>query len=190
MIITDSFLKKESQIREITNFSKSLIFKSNQLIKNESYDIFISHSFLDKSLILTLVQLFNECGYSVYVDWIDDKTLDRSNVTKETAEIVRSRVSQSKSLAYIETKNITNSKWCPWELGIADGMLNGRAAILPILSDDNKFKGQEYLGIYPYIDYEKTKENKKNEFWVNDPNKPGAYVVLREWLKGNDPIDH
>ena len=35
--------------------------------------MFIAHSFLDKKLILTLMDLFNIAGYSVYADWINDK---------------------------------------------------------------------------------------------------------------------
>lgn len=83
--------------------------------------MFISHSFLDKKLILTLIDLFNNAGYSVYVDWINDKTLDRNNVSPKTAKVIKNRISDCKGLSYIATGNIINSKWCPWELGLADG---------------------------------------------------------------------
>lgn len=191
MIITKSFLKNESERRNINNFSQSTIFNENLIIKsaNKNYDVFISHSYLDKDLILTLVRLFNEAGYSVYVDWIEDVTLDRSDVTKKTANLVRSRISQSKSLAYIVTTNISNSKWCPWELGIADGMLNEKASILPILEYSSNFKGQEYLSIYPHIDYEKNNKGKQ-DFWINDPEDSTKYVVLREWINGKRPYKH
>ncbi|WP_429948449.1 toll/interleukin-1 receptor domain-containing protein [Enterococcus sp. AZ101] len=191
MIITKSFLKTESEKRNITNFSQKKILSENLAIKsvNKNYDVFISHSFLDKDLVLTLVRLFNEAGYSVYVDWIEDIELDRSNVTKKTATLVRSRISQSKSLAYIATTNISNSKWCPWELGIADGMLNEKASILPILDNGSNFNGQEYLGIYPHIDYQKG-TNGKQEFWINDPDDSTQYVSLRAWINGKQPYKH
>lgn len=51
--------------------------------------MFISHSFLDKRLILTLIDLFNNAGYSVYVDWINDKNLDRNNVSSKTANVIK-----------------------------------------------------------------------------------------------------
>jgi hypothetical protein len=41
----------------------------------------------------------------------------------------------------------------PWELGFFDGF-KGRVAIVPLNEnqfDINEFKGQEYLGIYPYL---------------------------------------
>lgn len=191
MIITKGFLKNESQKRNITSFSQRSILNENLITKstNQNYDIFISHSFLDKELVLTLVELFNEAGYSVYVDWIEDTALDRTNVTKKTADLVRSRISQSKSLAYIATANISNSKWCPWELGFADGKLDNRAAILPILDDDHSFNGQEYLALYPHIDYTKTTGGKP-EFWVNDSNDSSIYVSLKSWIKGMQPYKH
>ena len=64
------------------------------------------------------------------------------------------------------------------------------AAILPILnSGSNEYKGLEYLGIYPYIDYNAS-TNGKYEFWVNDPKDRNKYTVLREWLETGKLKDH
>ncbi|MCV5191920.1 hypothetical protein OFC03_31740, partial [Escherichia coli] len=41
--------------------------------KNKIYDIFLSHSFLDARKILGLKNYIEGLGYSVYVDWIEDK---------------------------------------------------------------------------------------------------------------------
>lgn len=49
-------------------------------------------------------------NYYVYVDWIEDKHLDRKNVNRETAEVLKSRRSHSKCLFYVTTENSTNSK--------------------------------------------------------------------------------
>ena len=159
-------------------------------VKN-AYDIFLSHSYLDKSLVYAIVKLFNDAGYSVYVDWIVDTQLDRTNVTADTAKFLRDRMTTCHGLAYIATTNISNSKWCPWELGYMDGKKNSRCAILPVLNnEDSVFSGQEYLGIYPYIDYVKTANGGKYEFWVNDPVSNEKYISLKEWLKGKDPYIH
>ncbi|EHU5031560.1 TPA: TIR domain-containing protein [Streptococcus suis] len=157
--------------------------------KKEGYDLFLSHSYLDKKLIVTLVSLFNESGYSVYVDWLEDEHLDRSNVSTETAKFIKNRINQSKGLTIIATESTTFSKWCPWELGIADGMLNGRACILPILKDDGDFSGQEYLGMYPYLDYETSITGEK-EFWLNSSIDKNEYVSLNSWLNGKSPSYH
>ncbi len=77
---------------------------------------------MDKVQVLALVKLFNKHHFSVYVDWIEDKQLDRKDVNVKTANLLRERMKQSKCLSYLTTKNITNSKWCPWELGYFDGL--------------------------------------------------------------------
>lgn len=93
MILTNEFLRKESIKRDINNASETRILNENYAVfsKKESYDLFISHCFLDKKLILTLIDLFNNAGYSVYVDWINDKTLDRNNVSPKTAKVIKNR---------------------------------------------------------------------------------------------------
>ena len=198
MILTKTFLRNQAMSRKIFEYSSTTIFKENQQISEirhsstgKKFDLFISHSSLDKQLVLTLVDLFNDAGYSVYVDWLYDKQLDRSLVTQETAQTIRCRVIQSSGLSYISTQNATSSKWCPWELGIADGTSKGRVCICPVLDYESKtFVGQEYLGLYPYLVYEKTDNTGKYNFWVHDCNNTNNYVVLSAWLKGMEPISH
>lgn len=88
MILNKSFLNKEANRRNIFLESRNRILNFNNSIfeYKKGYDLFISHSYLDKKLILTLVELFNEANYSVYVDWINDQNMDRSNVTVATAK--------------------------------------------------------------------------------------------------------
>jgi hypothetical protein len=95
------------------------------------HDIFLSHAFDDKELILGVCLTLEDLGYSVYLDWRDDPTLDRKRVSPATATKLRERMSASKSLFYSTTDSAGSSKWMPWELGFKDGQ-NTRAAILPI----------------------------------------------------------
>ena len=125
--------------------------------------------------------------YKVYIDWIDDITLDRTNVTPATASTIRSRIMNSTGTSYIATSNSTSSKWCPWELGVADGA-KGKVCILPVM--DDSFKGQEYLGLYPYIEYEKVKGKDEYQFWVYDQTDNRKYVILKDWLSGIKPYLH
>lgn len=192
MIITKSFLMNQAEERGIYEFSqKSILDENKQIteIKNiptgMKYDLFLSHSSLDKKLVLTLVQLFNNAGYSVYVDWINDKQLDRRAVTSSTANTLKLRLQESNGLSYVATQNTISSKWCPWELGLADGMKNGRACILPILDNSQaNYQGLEYLGIYPHLEYAKEAVSGKDNFWVYDNYNSKKYVVLSLWLKG------
>ena len=58
----------------------------------KKYDVFLSHSSKDASLILGVKYELEEKGFSVYVDWIDDSEIDRSKVTAENAAMLRDRM--------------------------------------------------------------------------------------------------
>lgn len=193
MILTREFLQSEAKQRNIYASSQTRILNESYNLfsaKKTNYDLFLSHSYLDKDLVLTLVQLFTNAGYYVYVDWIDDVQLDRNNVTVATANFIKSRIKQCKGLSYISTSNIVSSKWCPWELGIADGLHSGKACILPVLNQGDSYNGQEYLKLYPYIEYARRSGDNVYDFWVYDPKKSGEYIVLSDWLLGKQPYRH
>lgn len=63
-------------------------------------------------------------------------------------------------------------------------MLNGRSCILPVMEETGTFKGLEYLGLYPYIEYEKISGKNTYEFWVIDQGDSSRYASLRSWLNG------
>ena len=48
-------------------------------------DIFMSHAFEDKELVLGTVLYIEDMGYSVYLDWRDDPLLDRKKVNSKTS---------------------------------------------------------------------------------------------------------
>ena len=115
------------------------------------FDIFISYNIHDKTIIRGLYNELTELGYRVYVDFIIDRDLNRSNVTLETAQTIRRRLLNSKSLVYAQSPTAAMSKWMPWELGVVDGHTK-QCAVLPILL--HGFEGyskQEYLKLYPII---------------------------------------
>ena len=58
-----------------------------------SYDIFLSHSFNDADAIYGVKRMIEALNLRVYVDWIDDPTLDRGKVTVKTAAVLRAHES-------------------------------------------------------------------------------------------------
>jgi hypothetical protein len=149
------------------------------------HDIFLSHAFDDKELILGVALTLEDLGYTVYLDWRDDPTLDRKNVTAATADKLRTRMKSSKCLFYATTENASNSKWMPWELGFKDGQ-NTRAAILPVKeTTPTSFNGQEYLGIYPYAVQQQDTEGKER-VWIH--RAATIYISFEAWLAGKEPF--
>jgi hypothetical protein len=155
----------------------------------KDFDVFLSHSRLDADAILGLKLRLEKEGCSVYVDWIIDPELDRSKVTRETAERLRGQMRSCRSLLYGFSIAATQSRWMPWEMGYFDG-LKGRVAVVPITATLGaaSFLGQEYLGLYPYLDEAKSKNEDAPRLWVNKDSN--TYVDFRSWLQGGDPTIH
>ncbi|MGK0159413.1 toll/interleukin-1 receptor domain-containing protein [Pseudomonas mosselii] len=153
---------------------KAVITESMESYKEaDSFDIFLSHSSSDAELVLGITALLEQRGKRVYVDWVNDPELDRSHVTKDTAARLRHRMAQSDSLFYVATDNATKSKWMPWELGFFDGLKHEKVRILPVLlSANQRFEGQEYLGLYPVVS--------KEELEVS-PSTANLRSALRSW---------
>jgi hypothetical protein len=132
-LFTESTMRSRAQ--QATGRYKSaaivLTEQMNRQISIDLHDIFLSHSYDDKELVLGVTLTIEDLGYSVYLDWRDDPSLDRKRVTKETAEKLRVRMKASRCLLYSTTEHASESKWMPWELGFKDGD-NTRAAILPV----------------------------------------------------------
>lgn len=148
------------------------------------HDIFLSHAFDDKELILGVALMLEDLGYSVYLDWRDDPLLDRKNVNRSTALKLRERMRNSKCLFFATTENTVNSKWMPWELGFKDGH-SSQCAILPVSDySTTAFEGREYLAIYPYVTRSEDTEG-KIRIWIRWDIE--TYVAFDAWLNGVAP---
>lgn len=185
-LFTEATIRKRAQV-ELRR--TGIIKKAEQLIVESAsaysaakhYDIFLSHSIRDADLILGMKGTLEDLGYSVYVDWVDDPQLDRSKVTPVTAAKLRQRMDSSASLFFVTTANADGSKWMPWECGYFDGRKE-KVAIVPIqiVSNDNSFSGQEYLGLYPYVVQQKNTRNEET-LWIHKSNL--SYVSYDIWVK-------
>ena len=166
-----------------------VVNESFENIKNgDEYDIFLSYSYSDKRFALIIYALLMDCGLSVYID-IKDDYLNRNNVSKKTAKRLARIMDSCRSLIYVHTPSAKESRWCPWELGYMSGKRNPRCAVIPLVKDKEHFLSQEYLNLYPYVDFEQDKNTKKYTFRVNKHNS-GKYIGLIEFANGNSQWEH
>jgi len=178
--IYDSFDTKAKMI-----LNETLNQQRSYSTPTKTYDIFLSHSSSDASLVAGLKLELEDLGYSVYVDWIEDPKLSRANVTKDTALVLQARMKQCKALLYAFSENATNSKWMPWELGYFDG-IKGTVAVLPISrASKSSFQGSEYLGIYFYIQIDTIKGSNDRALWVHETSS--KYTLFNNWITGTQP---
>lgn len=142
--------------------------------------LFLSHSHYDKDIVLSARTLFERYRAEVYIDWLDDPNLPETTNT-ETAQIIKDRINLCYKFVMLASVKALNSKWVPWELGIADskkGLSN--VAIIPLVENSEKWPENEYVGLYSTI-------QKKNigpfiDYIVVSPDK-STQTYLGDWLK-------
>lgn len=178
--------------RAATRMQKTASMMLNEAVRAQSttktYDVFLSHAFKDAELILGVKLKLEAYGHSVYVDWLEDPQLDRSAVTRRTASTLRDRMNCCRSLFYSTTESSSQSKWMPWECGYVDGK-RGRSAILPLTETGaGVYRGQEYLGIYPYVTEAPRKGQTTKILWIH--RSPDVYCSFTKWLTGKAPYKH
>jgi hypothetical protein len=173
------------------SLKKSILSESSiNFSAGKKFDIFLSHSYSDKDLMLGLKIEFEAFGYSVYIDWIEDYGLNRIDVTRNNVLWIQGRMSTSSCLVYATSINSPNSKWMPWELGFMDG-LKHRVAIIPISTNiQNSYSGQEYLGVYPYIEKLPRENDNKEVLWVFDQSNRKLYADFEYWIKNGTLFQH
>ena len=141
-------------------FAQSILLsEANRSIARRSLDeavrqgaptAFLSHSHKDAQLAKGLQVRLRQLGWDVYIDWEDSSMPDRPNSI--TADRIRRKIVQLDLFLFLATQNSMASRWCPWELGYADGKKMNRAILIVQTSDGRSTYGNEYLELYRYID--------------------------------------
>jgi hypothetical protein len=150
-----------------SRLEKSFINESLNKVKTFSaktaYDskttVFLSHKHKDLEEIeeaTGVIELLEDLGVKVYIDSMDNKMPDQTS--GETAARIKEVIKYCDKFILLATAKAIESYWCNWELGIGDVYkFQSHIAILPVKEKgeyDFRYKGNEYLQIYPHIDYE------------------------------------
>src|SRR5580704_4172333 len=101
----DAALRSEYGTRLTKNAAATILEEDTASVPmTHRFHIFVSHSYSDVRLndnrLLGIKAFLEAFNLSIYVDWIIDRELDRSNVTPKTAEILRKRMDHSESLLF------------------------------------------------------------------------------------------
>jgi len=134
---------------------------------------FLSHSHHDKDIVKRVQPFLQDNGWNVYVDWADNNM--PTTTSSETASKIKTKIVELDWFLFLATQNSMNSKWCPWEIGYADGMkVNSRIVIIPTEDQLGRTHGSEYLDLYRKINDGTNRDSSgqviKRGFAIFNPN--------------------
>lgn len=194
MIFERGYFNSDKLEKAVIN--ESLIETRTFSFKNQSQykpSVFLCHKHSDLEDLQGVMGMLKEIGAKIYIDSMDNKMPEQTS--GETAQRIKDVIKFSKKFILLATEKAIESYWCNWELGIGDTYkFMENIAILPMKEkgeSDHQYKGNEYLQIYPQIDFhEKSFYNIWGEYiesgyYVKKPeNKEGKIIItpLKVWL--------
>lgn len=151
MILTESKLKKLTLRAIILNEARvqNRCFSE----RNKKLSVFLSHKHSDLEYLERVRYVLESLNASVYVDWADPSMQHPTD--RETAETLKKKIERYDKFIFIASDAAIASKWCNWEIGYGDAHKyeQDKIALFPIKQDDREWNGNEYLQLYPSIEY-------------------------------------
>jgi hypothetical protein len=142
--------------------------------------IFLSHSHIDKTIVMKMGLLFERINTGLYVDWMDKSLPESTNL--ETASQIRNKIIECNNFLFLATYHGLRSKWCNWELGIADTIKTNKLAVLPIESKSGNWKGNEYLQLYPEMSFSTDNLDTLTIEDINIIQPDGQVITFIDWI--------
>lgn len=187
----DDNIVSETSLNDSLNESRSFDSRYASKVKPT---VFLSHKHDDLSEVKGVFGMLQKHGAKIYIDSMDNRMPNQTS--GETALRIKEMIKFCDKFILLATNNAIESYWCNWELGIGDTHKYSRhIAILPIKEKnayDSTYKGNEYLQIYPTIDFEYGGNNYKDGrlipkgFYIsNSNNKDGIRYItpLKDWIE-------
>ena len=178
--------------------SKSIIMESlkertipDDITASYKPTVFLSHKHDDLKDLRGVMGMLQELGAKIYIDSMDKQMPNETS--GETAHRLKTVIKTCNKFILLATDKAIESYWCNWELGFGDThKYIDHIAILPMKEKDTSnysYKGNEYLQIYPRIDY----ENGLNQYESGKIIPEGYYVstlngnsrtitLLKDWI--------
>ena len=181
---------EKAMINESLSETRNFSFKNKAQYKPT---VFLSHKHSDLEDLQGVMGMLEELGAKIYIDSMDNKMPEQTS--GETAQRIKEVIKTCKKFVLLATEKAIESYWCNWELGIGDTHKYIRhIAILPMKEKntyDHNYKGNEYLQIYPQIEYRDGTTNYssgqqiKKGYYIRNPkdsNNNFTITPLNEWL--------
>lgn len=173
--------------KELKSLGKKGIIERVETSRNDTKSdkskrtIFFSHSHIDRTIVPKIGLLFDKLHTELYIDWMD-KSLP-SITDKQTATTIKAKIKNSHKFLFLATYHGLRSKWCNWEIGIADSVKgDDNLAILPIQTKSGSWKGNEYLQLYPEMKIETENLDLLTVDMISIHLLNGDTHTLKEWL--------
>jgi hypothetical protein len=100
--------------------------------------------------------------------------------SRETANLIKKRIKGLNLFIILATTNAMNSKWVPWEIGVADSVKDhSNIGLVPIADPLGQFHGSEYLSLYQTI-----RISDKDNLVIFSPGEDRGRF-LSSWIKSS-----
>jgi hypothetical protein len=133
--------------RQPRSVRKSLVEAQIEGLKT----VFLCHSHRDADLVQGFLKYLDDSGWRVYVDWEDTAMPEQPD--RRTALRIQQKIVDLHYFLFLATPNSMNSRWCPWEIGYADGKKPlDQILVVPTTDSSGNWHGNEYLKLYRRID--------------------------------------
>ena len=164
------------------NINEANIIKSARTA-SAGKTVFLAHSSEDTEYLPAVISVLKNNGGEVYVDKGDQRLPQNTN--RKTAEILRGTIKTCRRFVMFVTPNSKDSRWVPWELGLADGEKGEYpVALFPAATTkgDQFWAEQEYLQLYSVIVWGGIKNVTSEPTWIVWNRSKNTADTLRKWL--------
>lgn len=149
--LSESYFKQAASRIELYEQRKFSDSAGRDRSLTAKFDVFLSYNIADLEVVKNIFYVLSKKGLKVYLDCVVDPDMKRCETDKQTAERLRNRLMNSKSLLYAQSPSAGQSNWMPWELGVVDGHTHN-CFIMPVTKDAQQVTPRrEYLALYPYV---------------------------------------
>ena len=183
----DKYRLSNSRLIIREGYHRTDSFSSRAIPSGCGTSVFISHKHSDLKDLEGLIEFLRKHYHAIpYLDCLDDEM--PLETCAATADRIKQVIEFCPKFILFATEDALSSRWCNWEVGIADKwkLPTCDMAIFPLLDRGVKqkdYKGNEYLQLYPFIDLVKSDNGKARYFIVRFPEQSGRKSVrLSDWF--------